>query len=52
MTTVGIVGLGLLGSAVAGRLLKAGHHVVGHDIVTERVEALRALGGAPAPSAA
>ncbi|HXU87896.1 MAG TPA: NAD(P)-dependent oxidoreductase [Methylomirabilota bacterium] len=42
---VGIVGLGLLGHAVAARLRAAGHDVVGHDVVPERVEALLALGG-------
>jgi 3-hydroxyisobutyrate dehydrogenase-like beta-hydroxyacid dehydrogenase len=52
MTTVGIVGLGLLGHAVAGRLLAGGHAVVGFDVVTERRDALARLGGAPASSAA
>jgi 3-hydroxyisobutyrate dehydrogenase-like beta-hydroxyacid dehydrogenase len=42
---VGVVGLGLLGHAVAGRLRAAGHDVIGHDIVPERVKALVALGG-------
>ena len=42
---VGVVGLGLLGHAVAARLRGAGHDVVGHDIVAERVKALVALGG-------
>ena len=42
---VGIVGLGLLGHAVASRLRAAGHDVVGHDVVDERVKALVALGG-------
>ena len=51
MATVGIVGLGLLGSAVAGRLRAAGHDVVGYDIVSERVQALVALGGRAAVSA-
>jgi 3-hydroxyisobutyrate dehydrogenase-like beta-hydroxyacid dehydrogenase len=50
-TTVGIVGLGLLGQAVASRLLRAGHSVVGYDVVADRVEALAARGGVPAPSA-
>ncbi|HEV8615763.1 MAG TPA: NAD(P)-dependent oxidoreductase [Methylomirabilota bacterium] len=45
MATVGIVGLGLLGHAVATRLRAAGHAVTGHDIVPERCEALAALGG-------
>ena len=50
MTTVGIVGLGLLGHAVASRLIKAGHGVVGFDLLPARVEALTALGGTAAPS--
>ena len=52
MTTVGLVGLGLLGHAVASRLLKAGHAVVGFDVLPERVAALGAMGGKGAPSAA
>jgi 3-hydroxyisobutyrate dehydrogenase-like beta-hydroxyacid dehydrogenase len=50
--TVGVVGLGLLGHAVASRLLAAGHAVVGYDVLPEKVQALAALGGTPAPSAA
>jgi len=42
---VGVVGLGLLGHAVSARLRAAGHDVVGHDVVPERVKALVALGG-------
>jgi 3-hydroxyisobutyrate dehydrogenase-like beta-hydroxyacid dehydrogenase len=52
VTAVGIVGLGLLGSAVASRLLAAGHAVVGHDVRAERLAALEAMGGKPAASAA
>ena len=48
---VGIVGLGLLGSAVASRLRAGGHDVVGHDIVAERGRALVALGGRAVPTA-
>ena len=51
-TTVGIVGLGLLGSAVATRLRAAGHGVVGYDIAPACVERLVALGGTAAKSAA
>ena len=40
MTTVGIVGLGLLGSSIAARFVKAEHTVVGFDILPERVAAL------------
>jgi 3-hydroxyisobutyrate dehydrogenase-like beta-hydroxyacid dehydrogenase len=52
MTTVGIVGLGLLGSAIASRFIKAGHVVVGYDILPARVAALTGFGGKAAPSAA
>jgi 3-hydroxyisobutyrate dehydrogenase-like beta-hydroxyacid dehydrogenase len=52
MTTVGLVGLGLLGHAVASRLLKAGHAVVGFDVLQARVDALTALGGEAAQSPA
>jgi 3-hydroxyisobutyrate dehydrogenase-like beta-hydroxyacid dehydrogenase len=52
MTTVGIVGLGLLGSVIASRFVKAGHAVVGFDILPARVAALTATGGKAASSAA
>jgi putative dehydrogenase len=52
MTTVGIVGLGLLGSAVASRLINAGHAVIGFDILPARVATLTTMGGKAAPSAA
>ena len=52
MTTVGIVGLGLLGSSIAARFVKAGHAVVGFDILPDRVAALTAMGGKAAPSSA
>ena len=50
--TIGIVGLGLLGSAIAARLRASGYPVVGHDIVPACVERLVALGGTAAKSAA
>ena len=52
MQTVGIVGLGLLGHAVASRLIAAKHRVIGYDTVPARVDALKALGGEPAASSA
>ena len=52
LTTVGVVGLGLLGNAVATRLRGAGHEVIGYDVVPACVERLVALGGTPAKSAA
>lgn len=52
MTTMGIVGLGLLGHALASRLRAAGHGVIGHDLLPERRDALIALGGIAAADAA
>jgi 2-hydroxy-3-oxopropionate reductase len=49
---VGIVGVGLLGSAVASRLLAAGFEVTGYDTRPEQVTALAASGLRPAKSAA
>jgi 3-hydroxyisobutyrate dehydrogenase-like beta-hydroxyacid dehydrogenase len=48
---IGLVGMGLLGTAVAARLLKAGHRVVGFDIAPDRVRALVTMGGELAASA-
>lgn len=48
MAVVGIVGLGLLGHAVAARLLggeRGAWDVVGHDVVPERVAEVVRLGG-------
>ena len=52
MTTVGVVGLGLLGHAVVTRLRGAGHAVIGYDIVPACVDRLVVLGGTAAKSAA
>ena len=48
--TVGVVGLGLLGHAVASRLIAAGHRVVGFDVDPPRLTALAAIGGEPVAS--
>jgi 3-hydroxyisobutyrate dehydrogenase-like beta-hydroxyacid dehydrogenase len=48
---VGLIGLGLMGSALADRLLEAGKRVVGWDVNPERVAALREKGGAIAGGA-
>ena len=50
--TVGIFGLGLIGTALAGRLLDAGHAVRGFDPDPDRGHHLRDLGGIPADPAA
>jgi 3-hydroxyisobutyrate dehydrogenase-like beta-hydroxyacid dehydrogenase len=52
MRRIGIVGVGLLGSAVATRLLQHGFEVVGYDICTTQVEALRPQGLQAAASVA
>ncbi|HMH49803.1 MAG TPA: NAD(P)-dependent oxidoreductase [Candidatus Acidoferrum sp.] len=52
MTAVGIIGLGLLGNAVASRLLAGGHDVIGYDVVPDRVADVVRLGGRGAASAA
>jgi 3-hydroxyisobutyrate dehydrogenase-like beta-hydroxyacid dehydrogenase len=44
MKRIGIIGVGLLGSAVASRLLKGGFEVVAHDIRAEQVKALAPRG--------
>jgi 3-hydroxyisobutyrate dehydrogenase-like beta-hydroxyacid dehydrogenase len=47
---VGIIGLGLLGSAIAARLLAAGNEVVGFDVSQDCRESLAAAGGQIAKS--
>jgi 3-hydroxyisobutyrate dehydrogenase-like beta-hydroxyacid dehydrogenase len=49
--TIGLVGVGLLGTAVAGRLRKAGHRVVGFDTAPDRMRARVTMGGEAAASA-
>jgi len=49
---VGIIGLGVMGSAVAGHLMEAGNTVRGFDIDAVRVEALAGSGGVPERSSA
>jgi 3-hydroxyisobutyrate dehydrogenase-like beta-hydroxyacid dehydrogenase len=50
--TIGIIGLGLLGGALAQRLLDSGRALIGYDIDPARLDAFRAMGGQPADSAA
>jgi 3-hydroxyisobutyrate dehydrogenase-like beta-hydroxyacid dehydrogenase len=51
MTAIGMIGLGLMGSAMAERLMAAGRDVMGYDTDAARCEALRTAGGAVAGSA-
>ena len=48
--TVGVMGLGIMGSAMAGNLVKTGFRVLGCDIDSERTDAFAANGGEAAPS--
>jgi len=49
---VGVIGLGLVGSALAERFLGAGLQVFGYDPVADQLRPLEALGGHPTGSAA
>jgi 3-hydroxyisobutyrate dehydrogenase len=48
---VGMIGLGLMGSALSARLIAAGIPVIGYDIDVDRGEALWGMGGEVAVSA-
>ncbi|MEQ1860024.1 MAG: NAD(P)-dependent oxidoreductase [Chthoniobacteraceae bacterium] len=48
---IGLVGLGLMGSALAERFVGGGFRVVGWDIVPARRKALKRIGGEPARDA-
>jgi len=52
VTTVGFVGLGLMGQGFTRRLVEVGHRVVGFDIDAAKVTAAAAWGVVPAKSAA
>ena len=50
---VGVIGVGIMGGAMATNLLKAGHEVIGFDVDPSKVEALAGVGlvGAASPAA-
>jgi 2-hydroxy-3-oxopropionate reductase len=50
--TVGMVGLGIMGTPMAANLVRAGHRVLGHDLSAERVARLVEVGGEAAGSVA
>jgi 2-hydroxy-3-oxopropionate reductase len=52
MTTVGFIGLGIMGGPMAANLVKAGFDVVGHDVVPAGLDRLAAAGGRPVGSIA
>jgi 2-hydroxy-3-oxopropionate reductase len=45
MTTVGFIGLGIMGAPMAANLVKAGYSVVGYNLHPEPIERLVAAGG-------
>ena len=47
---VGMIGLGIMGSAISGNLLKKGISVNGYDVLQERIEELQGKGGTGASS--
>ena len=49
---IGVVGIGVMGSAMSGHLLEAGYEVHGFDVVPEKVEAFARSGGVPEASGA
>jgi 3-hydroxyisobutyrate dehydrogenase-like beta-hydroxyacid dehydrogenase len=50
--TVGVIGLGIMGSAMSANLVKGGFTVHGYDVLPAAREALAQAGGKPAASAA
>ena len=52
MATIGFIGLGNMGAPMAANLLKAGHQVIGYDVVASACAALAEKGGRAAASAA
>ena len=45
--SVGMIGLGIMGSAMSANLIRAGFKVVGFDVLAPRRDALRKAGGTP-----
>jgi putative dehydrogenase len=50
--TAGMIGLGIMGSAMSANLIAAGFTVIGHDVVPQAMDAFAAAGGRKARSAA
>ena len=46
--SVGVIGLGFMGSAMSANIVKEGFSVIGYDIVKERMALLEENGGQPA----
>jgi putative dehydrogenase len=50
LKNVGMIGLGIMGSAMSANLIKAGFRVVGFDVLPERRQDHKKMGGTPARS--
>lgn len=50
-SSIGMLGLGIMGSAMSGNLLKAGFKVVGFDVAPDRLQAFAQAGGEAVSSA-
>src|ERR1700730_9859079 len=50
LETVGMIGLGIMGSAMSANLIRAGFRVVGYDVVPRRRQEHRKAGGMVARS--
>ncbi len=50
--SIGFIGLGLMGGAIAANLLRAGFRLTGHDLLEEKARALEPLGAEVAASPA
>lgn len=50
--TVGLIGIGLMGTALARRLIDAGFSVIGYDVAQGRCDELRRMGGEAVTSVA
>ncbi|MBE0558769.1 MAG: NAD(P)-dependent oxidoreductase, partial [Proteobacteria bacterium] len=51
ITSVGMIGLGFMGSAISAHIVKAGFRLIGFDIARDRMDMLGAKGGEAASSA-
>ncbi|RDI54620.1 2-hydroxy-3-oxopropionate reductase [Nocardia mexicana] len=52
MSKIGFIGLGIMGSPMAGHLVRAGHEVTGYTLNTEALDKLEAEGGKKAENIA
>ena len=50
--SLGVIGLGIMGSAIARNCVEAGFKVLGFDVDQARCQALREVGGTPLGAAA